>query len=65
MPETDMELLAEARAYRAKAKRMRELALLAGHPEVSPILKQYALELEERAAELCAMAEASTTKSGP
>lgn len=44
---------------------MRELALLAGHPEVSPILKQYAIELEERAAELCAMADASTPKSTP
>jgi hypothetical protein len=52
MPETDTELLEKARVFRAKAKRARQLARLVPHPEASPLLEQYAAELEERAREL-------------
>lgn len=49
-------LLEQARDHRTRAARARELSRLVPHPEVSPTLAAYAVELDGKASELEAQA---------
>lgn len=52
------DLIRQALFYRARAKRVRELATAVSHSEATAALRQYAAEIEQQAVELEAKAAA-------